>query len=139
MVEQDNEWNLSVKEKQNILNRAKLVAGAVALAVGADVNTAANSAGVAVENNALNVLEDHCLNWTNCIKEFQDQGATARPTQMYNGKWRLIEYRNKQGKIIGYTAYNTAIKEVNFLVRNHEIQQFMKTSPILYRKYCGDG
>ncbi|WP_019671794.1 VENN motif pre-toxin domain-containing protein [Psychrobacter lutiphocae] len=137
LVEQGNESNLSVKERQDILNRAKLVAGAVAAVVGANVDTAANSAGVAVENNALNVLEDHCLNWTNCTKEFQDQGATARPTQMYNGKWRLIEYRNKQGKIIGYTAYNTATKEVNFLVRNHEIQQFMNTSPILIENIVG--
>ncbi|WP_019671788.1 VENN motif pre-toxin domain-containing protein [Psychrobacter lutiphocae] len=60
LVEQGNESNLSAADKRYILNRAKLVAGTVALAVGADVDTAANSAGVAVENNAINWLPDHC-------------------------------------------------------------------------------
>ena len=46
---------MSAEQKQDILNRAKLVAGSVALIVGADVDTAANSEGVAVENNSLKV------------------------------------------------------------------------------------
>ncbi|SUD89732.1 polymorphic toxin-type HINT domain-containing protein [Psychrobacter phenylpyruvicus] len=55
LVEQGFEGELSAEQKQDILNRAKLVAGSVALIVGADVDTAANSAGVAVENNSLKV------------------------------------------------------------------------------------
>ncbi|WP_314884584.1 DUF637 domain-containing protein [Psychrobacter immobilis] len=44
---------LTDKQKADILNTSKLVAGSVALLVNVDVNVASSSAGVAVENNTL--------------------------------------------------------------------------------------
>ena len=44
---------LTDKQKSDILNTTKLVAGSVALLVNVDVNVASSSAGVAVENNTL--------------------------------------------------------------------------------------
>lgn len=44
---------LTDAQRQEIINAAKLVAGSVALLTNVDVNTAANSAGIAVENNSV--------------------------------------------------------------------------------------
>ncbi|OPH36194.1 hypothetical protein B5J92_04070 [Moraxella atlantae] len=48
-----NNDNLSIEEKDRILNTGKLTAASLALLLGYDVNTAANSAGTAIENNSL--------------------------------------------------------------------------------------
>mgnify|MGYP003614226225 CR=1 FL=1 len=47
---------LTPKQESDILNATKLLAGTVALLTNVDVNTAASSAALAVENNALNVV-----------------------------------------------------------------------------------
>ena len=44
---------LTDAQRQEVINAAKLVAGSVALLTNVDVNTAANSAGIAVENNSV--------------------------------------------------------------------------------------
>ena len=49
----DNTTLLNAKEKADILNSAKLLAGTVALITNINVDIAASSAGIAVENNAL--------------------------------------------------------------------------------------
>ena len=49
----DDPSKLTPKQTIDILNAAKLLAGSVALLTNVDVNTAANSAGMAVENNAV--------------------------------------------------------------------------------------
>ncbi|OPH35826.1 hypothetical protein B5J92_04430 [Moraxella atlantae] len=51
-----NNDNLSIEEKDRILNTGKLTAASLALLLGYDVNTAANSAGTAIENNSLKAL-----------------------------------------------------------------------------------
>ncbi|MBR0573019.1 MULTISPECIES: VENN motif pre-toxin domain-containing protein [Pasteurellaceae] len=56
LVEQGQEGDLTPEDKAKILNIVKLTAGSVALVVGVDVNTATNSAGVAVENNSLKIV-----------------------------------------------------------------------------------
>lgn len=48
-----NPATLTAKEREQILAYSKLVAGTVSGVVGGDVNTAANAAAVAVENNSL--------------------------------------------------------------------------------------
>lgn len=52
----DDPSKLTAKQKTDILDAAKLLAGSVALLTNVDVNTAANSAEIAVENNALHVV-----------------------------------------------------------------------------------
>ncbi|WLP94210.1 DUF637 domain-containing protein [Psychrobacter sp. M13] len=49
----DDPSKLTAKQKADIINASKLLAGSVALLTNVDVNTAANSAGMAVENNAV--------------------------------------------------------------------------------------
>ncbi len=49
----DDPSKLTIKQKEDIINASKLLAGSVALLTNVDVNTAANSAGMAVENNAV--------------------------------------------------------------------------------------
>lgn len=60
MVEKGTEWRFIVNpdEKQDIINTAKLIAGTVAVLAEVDVNVAANSAGLAVENNAAMPSQD---------------------------------------------------------------------------------
>ena len=53
---------LTAKQKADILDAARLLAGSVALLTNVDVNTAANSAEIAVENNALNVVRSKDAN-----------------------------------------------------------------------------
>ena len=48
--------NLTIEQKKEIMDTAKLLAGSVALLTNVDVNTAANSASIAVENNALKAV-----------------------------------------------------------------------------------
>ncbi|MCL5865450.1 DUF637 domain-containing protein, partial [Neisseria meningitidis] len=57
------------KAKANITAYSKLVAGTASAVVGGDVNTAANAAAVAVENNSLNDIQDRLLsgNYALCM------------------------------------------------------------------------
>lgn len=48
--------NLTIEQKKEIIDTAKLLAGSIALLTNVDVNTAANNAGLAVENNALKAV-----------------------------------------------------------------------------------
>lgn len=127
----DDPSKLTAKQIADTLDAAKFLAGTVALLINIDVNTAANTAGLAVENNALKNIKDHCLNWTNCFEEFSKVGVSEHITTMKRGQWQLIQVFNKQGDTIGYKAYNTITKENDFIVRNNEIQDFMNATPIL--------
>ena len=52
----DDPNDLTTEQKKEIMDTAKLLAGSVALLTNVDVNTAANTAGIAVENNALKAV-----------------------------------------------------------------------------------
>lgn len=60
---------LSDEDKQKILNTAKLTAGSFALLYDFDVDTAANEAGVVVENNAIHKINEKG-HWIVCYEVF---------------------------------------------------------------------
>ncbi|WP_218690405.1 hemagglutinin repeat-containing protein [Psychrobacter sp. BF1] len=133
LLYQKKSSELSAEQKDVISSITSLVGLTVGATTGnvTDAVNAAETSKVAVEENALNKLQDQCLNWTRCIDEFRGQGATYRPTVMSNGQWQLVEVVNKQGDTIGYTAYNKLTKKTDFIVRKNEIQDFMNATPIL--------
>ena len=128
----DNPNALTDIQKQEIINAAKLLAGSIALLTNVDVNAAAEIAGTAVKNNSLKNIEDYCGSFSDCFEEFRKKGSISqRPTDIYKGDWQLIAVLDKQGKTIGYTAYNTKKKTTDFIVRTNEVQEFKNATPTL--------
>ena len=81
---------LTPKQESDILNAAKLLAGSVALLTNVDVNTAASSASLAVENNAL-----HPGDFVKVARDFENQclkSTNAAQCSSALNKWKQTSY-----------------------------------------------
>lgn len=81
---------LTPKQESDILNAAKLLAGSVALLTNVDVNTAASSASLAVENNAL-----HPGDFVKVARDFENKclkSTNAAQCSSALNKWKQTSY-----------------------------------------------
>ncbi|MFC6205422.1 DUF637 domain-containing protein [Psychrobacter urativorans] len=81
---------LTPKQESDILNAAKLLAGSVALLTNVDLNTAASSASLAVENNAL-----HPGDFVKVARDFENQclkSTNAAQCSSALNKWKQTSY-----------------------------------------------
>ncbi|MEO4078587.1 DUF637 domain-containing protein [Acinetobacter pittii] len=79
---------LTLAEQQRVLDTSKLIAGAVAAYAGYDVNTASNSAEIAVKNNNLAVLDPSAF-----FNETNVHGQPENLNELFNKIGNNVQFR----------------------------------------------